>query len=93
MKILGFHYDLILREDKDDFGKMDIMQGKMFIDSQAPVQIQQSTVLHEALHAIDTHLMLRLKHDQIRLLEAGLFALFRDNGVDLAPLLSGGKDG
>jgi hypothetical protein len=37
--------------------------------------------------------MLRLKHNQIRLLEAGLFALFRDNGVDLAPLLNGGKDG
>lgn len=93
MKILGFHYDLVLREDKDDFGKMDIMNGTMFIDTQASEQIQQSTVLHEALHALDTHLSLRLGHNRIRLLEAGLFALLRDNGVDLSPLLKGGKSG
>lgn len=93
MKILGFNYDLVLREDKEDFGKMDIMNGTMFIDTQAPLQIQLSTVLHEALHALDTHLCLRLGHSRVRLLEAGLFAFLSDNGVDLSPLLKGGKRG
>ena len=45
-----------------------------------------STLLHEILEALNFHLALKLEHKIIMALEAGLFQVLVDNGVDLSPL-------
>lgn len=90
MKILGYRYQLQL----DDFTGSDIT-GQCDTNTQVirvrrgiePAQ-QASSMLHEVLEALDVHLALGLPHRAVAALEAGLYQVLVDNGVDLAPLLS-----
>ena len=50
-------------------------------------QQDESTMIHEAIEAINYHLGLELEHKDITALEAALYQVLTDNGVDLAPLM------
>ncbi len=46
-----------------------------------------STILHEAIEAINTHLALGMDHPTIQRAETGLFQFLTQNGVSLQPLV------
>jgi hypothetical protein len=50
-------------------------------------QAQESILLHEIIEALDYYLELELDHRVITSLEAGLYSVLTDNGVDLSVLL------
>ena len=63
----------------DELGECDPDAQVITIrESQSP-QGEQDTVLHECLHALESLLSLRLKHDDVVRLTSGLHALLRDN--------------
>jgi hypothetical protein len=57
-------------------------------DSTLHRQMQESSILHEIIEAINYHLQLNLKHAQIMALETGLYGALNDSGVDLGRLIS-----
>ncbi len=86
MKILGFDYEIVLGK-MEEFGHCN--SGDMVIAISEDINEQQvtSTLIHEIIEAINTHMELKLKHSQIARLEAGLYCVFRENKIDLKPLL------
>jgi len=91
MKILGYDYTVT---NADDYASMGAM-GRSHINS-LTIQIasdlnqQQtvSTLLHEMIEVINSHLHLQLSEQQIMAMEASLYQCLRDNGVSLTPLLT-----
>ena len=57
------------------------------LDAHLPRQQLESTLLHEIIEALNHALELKLEHGAIAGLEAGLYQVLTDNGVDLTPLL------
>jgi hypothetical protein len=47
--------------------------------------------LHEVLELLNHHLGLELRESKILALEAGLYYVLTQNGVELSPLLGGGQ--
>lgn len=87
MKILGYDYTLVSDPFLDSMGAMQTASLRIKIDARIVPQQQESTILHEIIEALNTHLQLELPHHAISALEAGLYQVLRDAGVDLAPLL------
>ena len=89
MNILGYNYTVTANVDADTMGCFGRFHTKN-LHIQIPVDLcaQQkiSAVLHEALEALNYHLGLDLEHKIITSLEAGLYQVLTENGVDLAPL-------
>lgn len=56
--------------------ELSIFVGTEFPDSQI-----EATLLHEIIEAINYHLELRLEHNQIQGLEAGLYSVLKENGL------------
>ena len=53
-----------------------------------PVDLAESTMLHEVLEALLRELRIRsLKHEDLDRLESGLYAVLTGAGVDLSPLV------
>ena len=89
MKILGYDYALLEESDDDDnLGRCLTTKLTIRISPNLPEQQKQSTVLHEILEALNWHLQLGLGIDNkvIMPLEASLFQVLTDAGVDLSPL-------
>jgi len=90
MNILGIECPIILCGDKKMVGLAGDFQGtytRMRIRETIDKQARESTILHEIIEALNWRLDLNLKHETIMRLEAGLFQVLTQNGVDLAPLL------
>jgi hypothetical protein len=89
MKILGYTYTVVQDGLQDDIGAMGRCQPHrlriQIAEDIVPEQVL-STVLHEALEALGYHLELGLPHNVIMSLEAGLYQVLTENGVDLSPL-------
>lgn len=92
IQILGYTYTLAL-DDREDAssGQCNTWAQTMRIARGQCRAQQESAVLHEIIEALDVHLELGLKHRVISQLEAGLFQVLTDNGVDLAPLIKGAR--
>jgi len=90
MKILGYSYKI------EQLGK-DVMRGNsgfcnfdnklLQVSVDLDKDMKESTLLHEIIEALNYHMELELKHNQIMSLEAGLHQVLNDNGVELSPLL------
>jgi hypothetical protein len=52
-----------------------------------PLEMAESIMLHEGLEALKDLLKLQFSHDDLARLETGLYALLKDNGVSLRPLV------
>lgn len=90
MKILGYDYtvkgvDLSERDciGRQSANKLEILYEAMGICR----QMQESTVLHEVIEAINYHLKLGLTEQQIMSLETGLYQTLTDAGANLSKLL------
>lgn len=90
MNILGYNY---LVENNDAFVELDTWFGlhkaknlQLLIRSDLCTEQKISTVLHEIIEALNFHLQLKLEHTAITGLEAGLYQVLTENGIDLAPL-------
>lgn len=70
-------------------GRVDITKQVIQIATDLTPEQTTSTVLHEILEALKYHLELEMEHNVIMALEAGLYQVLVDNGVDLSPLLEG----
>ena len=49
------------------------------IDTDLKLQVQQKTLIHEILEAINFEYSLKLEHDKICVLESGLFEVIKNN--------------
>lgn len=86
IKILGYEYTVQQRSPPegiptDSFGGCDFAKGTIYCSKDIPSNLQESTLLHEILEALNYHLELGLKHSQITALEAGLYQVLKDNGI------------
>lgn len=89
MKILGYNYRIergVRVDEMDAYGRIDRRRQIITVASDLAEDGHASTLLHEILEALNYHLELKLEHRAIMSLEAGLFQVLTDNGVDLSPL-------
>lgn len=89
MKVLGYNYTLEYGQDRDRMGACGrCHSSRLYIQVANDMNGEQveSTVLHEVIEALNFHLELGLGHSAVMGLEAGLFQVCQDNGVDLSPL-------
>ena len=63
----------------DDFGSYDGETNVLRIRSDVPLSVQESTLLHEILEAINEQMELKLDHRQICALEIGLYSTLKEN--------------
>lgn len=90
MKILGYTYEIIQSGDRDHLnalGRCHASTQTIHIATDLNDEQKQSTALHEIIEALSYHLQLNLEHNIIMSLEASLYQVLSDNGVDLSPLL------
>jgi hypothetical protein len=86
IKVLGYTYTVQQKKPpegipSDSFGGCDFAGGTIYCSKEIPKDLQESTLLHEILEALNYHLELGLKHPQITALEAGLYQVLKDNGI------------
>ena len=76
----------------DAMGRFQSRRQRLQIADDLAGDEQLSTILHEIIEALNYHLALDLPHNAIMGLEAGLYQVLVDSGVDLSPLMNN-KDG
>lgn len=89
MKILAYAYkvEIVDPEVMDAMGRFQARRQRIQIADDLAGDELLSTLLHEVIEALSYHLALDLPHNAIMQLEAGLYQVLADNGVNLAPLL------
>ncbi len=89
MKIYGYDYELVEDGDVDMIGALGrhhVRRQVLQIAEGMAQQQRESTVLHEILETLNYHNDLSLTNKVIMPLEAGLYQVLTDAGVDLSPL-------
>ena len=89
MKILGHEIgldDVGTMDDIGAFGKYHPRPMKIQIAADVAPSQRESTVIHEVLEVINQLMVLDLPHDVLSRLEAGLYSVISDNGIDISPL-------
>lgn len=84
LRICGFDYrvdrpPVVHNGEKVLCGTAEYDKLTLNISTAYPRQLQDNTLLHEAIHAIDIHMETELTESQVARLEIGLAALLRDN--------------
>ena len=87
IRIMGHVYELEEVERLGVMGRNSTEFLLIQLESSMPESQKLSTTLHEVLEALNKHNEWDLGHTLICSIEAGLFQVFSDNGVDLSPLL------
>lgn len=90
MKILGYTYSVLQSNDGDFLdasGRFHHISQTIHIANDLNNEQKESTLLHEIIEALNYHLSLELSENTIMSLEAGLYQVLSDNGVDISPLL------
>jgi hypothetical protein len=84
VRVLGYEYT-VKRSPPIDIGGMDqagramILRQLMFVDPTQSKQSQDSTILHEAIEAMNYHLAFDMPHDVIMGMESGMYQFIKDN--------------
>ena len=92
MKILGAEWTVVERDLQGiNWGTMSVGRQEICLEATMRPDTKLSTLLHEIIEALNSQLELKLAHRTISQLEAGLFSVLNDNGVNLKPLLRGSK--
>jgi len=89
LKILGYDYRIEREVTADGINALARLHHREQIIQVASDLTEKgyaSALLHEVLEALNYHLELGLEHRVIMSLEAALFQVLVDNGVDLLPL-------
>lgn len=69
-----------------DMGACEYDELGMYINDAQPLQNEQRTVFHECLEALNEHMKIKLRHDQIEQLEIGVMQLIQENPALVAYL-------
>ena len=96
IKILGLNYKVLvtddfvnvikphlLEEDKDKefFGYFVSECMTIFLDGKVSRQMLESTLIHEIIEVINSHLCMNIEHDNIERLECGLYQVLTENSL------------
>lgn len=73
-----------LEELDGNAGYWDSNNLTLSIAKNLPLELFNSTLLHEILEAINYHLELELKHNQIMSIEVGINKVLKDAGIDIS---------
>lgn len=96
MKILGYNYTVDLSKQLSDMkgnsGFSNFDKQSLEVANDLGTDLKLSTLLHEIIEAINYHLSIGLAESDIMRLEAGLFQVLTDNGVNLSSLLAENKE-
>jgi hypothetical protein len=87
LKILGYKYVIDYSNSVNDintFGLFSSLDQKISIGNNLLEDQRASTVLHEVMEALNFHLNLDMEHHALTSLEAGLYTVLKENGVDLS---------
>jgi hypothetical protein len=91
MKILAYDYQIKGLSNPVEtatlFGRHDSNSLTITICTGMQRQHQESTMIHEVFEAINWQLKIGLEEQQIICLEAGLYHVLRNAGVNLDPLM------
>lgn len=83
IKILGHDYTILekpfLARDSKAAGTSCGNSQGIEIDNSLPLANKQSTLIHEILEQLDYLMELGLEHNKLQSIEAGLFAVIKDN--------------
>jgi len=95
VKVGGLIYEILAQPDlmreTDHIGTTKHANLLVTVDATVPLQVQQSTLLHELLHCISNVYLNpdNLTEEQAYHLEGGLFQVLRDNSEVTAFILGG----
>lgn len=80
LRIVGKRYKIVIRDEmQDNRGMCDDMRQELYVLRGQPHDLECDTILHEAIHALDYHMQLRLTEEQVTGLGAAVYALLSDN--------------
>lgn len=79
VRVLGKTYKLELVPDFENAGQCFDNKQLIKIATDMPLELEQDSVLHELIHAIDYGMHLEMAERQVSALASGLIALIRDN--------------
>lgn len=84
LNICGHDYKLIFKdiekEEADSNSGYCVVSGnKIVVNKNLPISQQESTIVHEALEAINFLFELNLEHNKIMTLETALYQFMKDN--------------
>lgn len=79
VRILGKEYEVKVFEDFENCGECDDIKQTLKIQAGMPLTLEQDTLLHEVIHALDFNMKTHMKERQVSALASGLIAVFRDN--------------
>jgi hypothetical protein len=79
VRILGKDYEIKVFEDFEDCGQCDDLKQTIKLQANMPMTLEQDTLLHEVIHALDFNMKTSMKERQVSALASGLIAVFRDN--------------
>lgn len=87
LKIGGHEFKVLLVQSmasRDEcYGKMWMDRLEIHIDSSVSKELQEETMLHEAIHAIDEENGLDLTEQQVQSLGHGIYQLIKTNDLIL----------
>lgn len=89
LNILGYTYRVMLHGTRDELGAMgktSMAEQKIYLADNMAEDALISTLLHEILEGINSHLELNVPHPAISALEVGIYQSLTANGVDLSIL-------
>lgn len=81
IKVLGHDYHVVIIDssETDPYGSMNPSTNTIRLNKNKVQSQIDSTLLHEIIEALNHDLELRLEHNQISSLEAGLYQVLKDN--------------
>lgn len=79
IRILGKEYGVQFIEDFENCGECHDIKQMIKMQTEMPMALEQDTLLHEVIHALDFNMKLHMKERQVSALASGIIAVFRDN--------------
>jgi hypothetical protein len=79
IRILGKDYSVQIIPDFENCGECIDMKQQIKLQADMPMALEQDTLLHEVIHALDFGMKLHMKERQVSALASGLIGIFRDN--------------
>jgi len=90
INILGYEYNLDFSKTYEqsigNVGFCSFKDKTISVANDIESDLFNSTLIHEIIEALNYHLELDLKHNQIMGIEVGIHQVLNDAGVDLNPL-------
>lgn len=75
--------------DGDQFGELDTGTGLISVLNTSTKQMQEETLLHEIIHAIDEDMGIGLNEKQVQRLSVSLYAVLKENNFQRTGKLGG----